>query len=310
MIESWLEQNFDTLLARDGQEIRINCPFCAGGDTDHHLYVNVYDAPVAHCFKCEWRGNHYQLLMQCGMFETARDVFDVLEGRGTPDVGEFSSLADRLSLTDKLLDTPQDLEMPDWFVPFKYGGKLDTHAGMVFRYACNRMDLSDILAYGVGYCKDTTHPAAFRLILPVERGFWQGRSISSNSRAKYLSTSSPKGDVLFNAGALDSQGTLYIAEGILSAIALGPKALAILGKRATRGQIKRMLARAQAREVIIALDAGEAYSPGTIELAKAFANIGAQVKIRNYAFGDPDNYTEYTDIPFTDRYEIEAALSF
>ena len=117
-----------------------------------------------------------------------------------------------------------------------------------------------------------------------------------------------KGDVLFNYSALHQHPELFVAEGIISALALGPNSVAIIGKSATEAQAKRIASSRRVEQVTIAFDADTEFSKGVTDLADVLAGHGKEVIIRQYAEGDPDSCDVYTEKPYSIRYKVFAGL--
>jgi len=59
----WLMSEFDRVVDTTS-DWRVDCPFCSIADTKQHMYVSK-NKPVAHCFRCDWKGSHYSLVKEC-----------------------------------------------------------------------------------------------------------------------------------------------------------------------------------------------------------------------------------------------------
>lgn len=305
-IESWLENQFyGSVLRGNGDELRVNCPFPHrdGADTKYHMHVNV-SKPVAHCFKCNWGGTHFELVRQVTGAESYAEVYLILQGQRT-------SLASYTTVVEQLRQRRREAKsvewMPKWFKPF--GKNLDgIYSELVLQYAIDRrISIDDILKHKFGYCTDMDCEYAMRLVMPVERGYFQARSITENSRDKYLSPGTQKEDRLFNYQALDSD-ELVICEGIISALASGSSAVALLGKVATPKQAQR-LAQSRAKRVVLAMDADAVGDKAVSKLAKLLDANGKEVLIRQYEQGDPADGYGYVDRLWNLQYEIERMFS-
>jgi len=151
----------------------------------------------------------------------------------------------------------------------------------------------------------STEDGLGKLVLPVERGWWQERNISDpNPKPKYRSTHAPIEDRLYNWQAL-SRREVYITEGIISAACLGDKAVALCGKSATPQQMRR-LGLSSVERYTVCLDA-DAQSEATA-LAKDLSNFGKEVVIRVYSEGDPASCRIYDDVEFSWKSSIEMRL--
>jgi hypothetical protein len=128
------------------------------------------------------------------------------------------------------------------------------------------------------------------LVFPVEKGWWQYRHLIG-SRQRYVSCATPKDDKLYNWQALD-RDVIYVAEGIISAAAIGPDAVALCGKEPTFEQLER-LAYCNASKITVCLDADAKDNAETLAIALSRGN--REVWIRQYDDGDPASCIYYTD---------------
>jgi hypothetical protein len=252
------------------------------------------------------------LVKQVTGAESYAEVLRYLGGQAYTSVNGYETVADRLKamwLTERNQAKPENTtEMPYWFVPFPTQAPGDMHARMVLKYALSRLSANDILWHNVGYCADVDEKLwNYRVIFPIERGFFQGRLINNNGRAKYLSPKMEKEDRLFNYVALQRHQHVYIAEGIISALALGPNAIAVIGKAATDEQTFR-IANSRVERYTIAFDADTEFSKGITDLADRLVAFGRDVVIRQYAEGDPDSCQIYTEKEYNLRYKVFAGL--
>lgn len=311
-IARWLQREFGDV-TRSGQDVRVDCPFCSEPDTKQHLYVNIAK-PVAHCFRCDWSGTHFQLVREIVGAESYAEVVHHLQGTGSrTNISGYQSVADRLkSMFVEGGSRPKlALDMPEWFKSFNANERItDPHASVVLDYALQRLTVNSIIWHDVGYCTSDDpmlRMLRWRVVFPVENGFWQARTIGRSTYAKYISPQMEKGDVLFNYVALDRHPELYVAEGIISALALGPSAVAVIGKGATEAQAKR-IAKSQVGRVTIAFDAGTEFSKGVTQLADVLVSHGKDVIIRQYTEGDPDSCHVFTEEPYSMKYRVFAGL--
>lgn len=297
----WLEYEFgDVVSAKGGAEQRVNCPFCPIPDTKHHLYVSMRK-PVAHCFRCDWSGSHFDMIREVTDADSYAEIWKILKSPKT--VADYKTVAEQLVRCQEYeVLEHQILSMPLWFSTFK-----DNHASvsakMILKYALKRVDMNTVVDYNFGYCKDMNSIYRMRLIIPVERGFFQARAINPGSAVKYLSPSLPVGDRLFNYNALSMYEHVFICEGIFSAIALGNAAVAVLGKSANDEQMRR-LASSDTTAFTIAFDADTQFSDGVNELAKYLSAHDKCVRIREYVEGDPDSCNEFNEIEYDLKYRI------
>jgi DNA primase len=304
-IERWAFRFFEDSAVMTGSEsdIRVDCPFC--GDTKKHLYISTVK-PVAHCFKCEWRGSWLYLVKEAADLDSYAEAAQHL----THPLGlaDYETVADRLSrrASTAAHDSGIHVRMPEWFVPFSLDST-SQYARMILTYALRRVTVDDVFYYGMGYCSDHSHVAAWRLIIPIERGFWTARSIMPHVTPKYLTPEFSKRDRLFNPIALTLGGTLYVAEGVFSGIALGKSATAVLGKSATDEQAER-LAQAKAKRIVVAFDADARAGDRTMALADHLMDRGKTVLVRRYAWGDPEDCELWNDVAYDWGYRMRVGL--
>jgi hypothetical protein len=134
--------------------------------------------------------------------------------------------------------------------------------------------------YNLGYA----HSIGYRVIIPIEYGYWQGRRIFKWDEPKYLNPDIPSREVLFNSRALNEYNEVVICEGAFSAMAVGYNAIALISKEATKEKMDRLL-KSQIESFIIALEPG-AYSSMS-KLAERLHRNGCKVVLWKYSTGDP-----------------------
>lgn len=202
-------------------------------------------------------------------------------------------------------------EMPDHYKPLlPQPNPLPAEYKYIYKYALVRkFSTAQIEFYGLGLSIDYKYRC--RLIIPVERGYFQARAIFGQTKPKYTNPEHPKEDRLFNHRFLGYK-RIAICEGAFSAIAASRDkdcpAVAILGKKATYEQMLR-IARSKPEVVEIAFDAGTETDDSTLELAGFLHSHNIMVYIRAYEFGDPDECDKYNIYRFTPSYTLRARLS-
>jgi hypothetical protein len=145
----------------------------------------------------------------------------------------------------------------------------------------------------------------YRVIIPIEKGYWQARRLFSWLEPKYLNPSEPATDILFNAPALEMYDEVVVCEGFFSAIAVGDNAIALIGKEPTKEKMARLIS-SNASSFIIALEAGAFLSMG--KLADALRRAGKQVTIWKYETGDPADNNNYEEIPYNLKAKVSMLL--
>lgn len=285
MIREWLESAVgDVIEASNGNELRINCPFCESRigkpDVKHHMYVSTA-SPVAMCFRCTWQGNYISLIISVSGCSYAEALKQLESQSPTPNVARFEKLFSPCGM----VTGPKISYKPDGFCALSAHDDLTKEALAVRNYLINRRMIPQAIVYKyMGWA-----PGTNRAWILIDSDFWQGRLIIPGD-PKYISPPWPKGDALWNAGALEGRHAI-ICEGVLSAIAVGSNALALCGKTITQPQAKR-IARSRVGSITIMLDADATrYS---YDIAKALEENGYSgvLKIHELEQGDPTDGLE------------------
>ena len=116
-IENWLGRLGDVYPTSDGEDLRVDCPFCSARDgredNGAHLYVSQV-SPVAHCFRCSWAGHWVKLIIAV----EGCSYGDALSYIETPpvDITRF----DRLHSPRGLSNTKELLDQPDGSKPLMW----------------------------------------------------------------------------------------------------------------------------------------------------------------------------------------------
>lgn len=258
-----------------GEQYQVNCPFC--GDTRRRLNISycygVTDkktrSPNRHLFHCfnekchQDRANWQQL-------------YDRLDQAGyRPGQATISA---PLANTSNSADSPiaRPIALPARFIPLHL---LDLEHAAV-QYVVSRgfdpLELSAI--WGVGYCHsdpDSIPPLEERLVIPIyslRRSFglpgedsnqacpvltgWQARALDKDTLPKYLTAQGfQKSSVLYGLPqALATRGPVYLCEGATDCWAIGPGAVALLGKTISPAQISLLERYFRPRPIVILLD--------------------------------------------------------
>ncbi len=178
MLLKWLRTEFNYVNESSSNDYRVDCPFCVAHDTKQHLYISI-SKPVAHCFKCGWKGTWFGLIKEISGAESCAEVWRMLKDP-IPNIINYEAVAERLAKSGYAICKQELSEMPDWFMPFHEPNGNSLHRKLVLAYALKRMTETEIVRYGIGYCKDANSANAMRLVIPVERGYYQARSIHKN----------------------------------------------------------------------------------------------------------------------------------
>lgn len=266
MILSWLHSRFDeVIMASNDEEARVNCPFCEGrigdADDDKHLYVNV-DDPKVHCFRCEWKGNWLDLIIQASDTSYAEALY-LLE-TAKPRVSKW---------TAKKLVIKKVPYSPPGFKSLVGGPKhnWDMEMRACWNYLMKRIK-PELVDYRVGSISGTN-----RVWFLVDEGYWTGRAII-NMEPRYLNSSVKKANTLWNWQCLKPKAEITITEGIFGVYAVGPYGVALLGKSITYEQARRIVESNPSR-VTIMLDKGCDLESDQVYVTLKLAGINCRVRI-------------------------------
>lgn len=292
-ILSWLEDNFTEVLPYDAQNVRVNCPFCAHTDTNHHLHVST-DQSMFHCFRCGESGSWVSLIKRVERISTQEALSRIQVAEGyTPLwklLREQHAVAPISTMPEDFITIQDAVDSSD--IGISLAG--DT-AKKYVRLRLRNLPKTDA-HYAIPYYLERwgvwRERGSGSLVMPVEAGWWQQRSIWPGQGPKYISSHSPKEARLFNAGALNTESTVYVAEGIFSAVYLGKAGIALCGKEVTNEQLYR-LERAPVSKYVVCLDSDA--EQDALKLAEALHGAGKEVVVRKYYGGDPAEYDHYDD---------------
>lgn len=209
-------------------QVRYNCPFCEDGK--FRFYVHLRKR-LYHCQKCKSSGKIEELKSTVSEFEEKVNKFM------NPKVG--------------VKEKEADINFP----ASGYKTPITKEDGLPYKYLIKRgiTDL-EMKKYSMGYCSHGLFSE--RIIIPVYDNkklvYFVARSFT-NLVPKYLNSPSPKEEVIFKTfdGVVDRA---IVVEGIFDAIRVGKifPAIALLGKRITKGQINKIME--VAKSVIVVLD--------------------------------------------------------
>lgn len=267
-----------------GEQYQVNCPFC--GDTRRRLNINhcygVTDtrtrSPNRHLFHCfnekchEDRANWqrlYSRLVQAGYQPSQATI--------SAPVGNTSNTAEPNTFE---LPAARPIALPANFIPLHLLNLKHAAVQYVVSRGFDFLELSAI--WGVGYCRsdpDSNPLLEDRLVIPIYRiqptlsstsvtntttansqchilAGWQARALDSDSQQKYLTAQGfQKSSVLYGLPqAIATRGPVYLCEGVTDCWAIGPGAVALLGKTISPAQIGLLQRYFSQRQIVILLD--------------------------------------------------------
>lgn len=227
-------------------DLQINCPFC-DHDYKQHLHISLVKNAI-HCFKCGYGGswvNFVMTILGCSYAEAIQELYVV------PKIREDISEVVYEQLTKKPIEqsSSHKLKLPVDFQLLKESNSAP--AKQVMRYLNNRgFAKEDWEFYNFGICT-ATHP--FRVIIPVEDGYYQARAITSWMQPKYLNPKTEARHFIFNSAALELYDEVVICEGVFNAMTVGKNAIAIIGKELPLEKLQRLVD-SKVKGFIVALD--------------------------------------------------------
>lgn len=297
MITNWVYANFEQVKPA-ANDLMVCCPFCAH-DTKFHMGIRL-DKPMVNCFKCGWSGSWWSLIKEvCGTESWAEAYHQLHQPAGIRD---FETVVARLR--ERKADRKVLSDMPEWYEAFagmstKYiVAEFPQQAKLVLKYAYKRLSWENIVKHSIGWCANVNHPCALRMVIPIERGYYQARAINGHTARKYLNPDFPIEDRLFNYQALEQHSHVYICEGAISAIAVGDNAVATLGANgATLGQRKRLV-RSKVDKFTLVVEPEQVAIDKAVALGTFLQDYGKDVWIRQYKEGDPADSELFEEFSF------------
>lgn len=314
-IENWIYRSFsDVKSYKDGSELRVMCPICKqdghGPDTDYHLHISLVKE-VAHCFRCDFGTRSYTHLISKVEGCSYSEALLVL-GNARDEIIPLYILRRKEKESSIVSQFPTHVVGRDFLTirdAITKGGLAARHAIRAAEYIKKRLsgicpwqfylDVWGVFPGADGYGK---------LVFPVEDGWWQYRHISAGyTGPKYVSCSRPKEHTLYNAQALRIHDTVYVAEGIISAAAVGLNCVALCGKKATPRQLARLGTVRRVKTYVLCLDANT--TEESLWLARALRRYGKKITLRTYDKGDPASSRYYKEIQHCFSSEVARRLA-
>lgn len=296
---NWMLNNLDDVIIQDlSNEIQVNCPFCMyrrnSPDIKHHMYVNKYNR-LAHCFRCDWRGNWISLIME---FEGCSYTEALLKISSRPLLEDYQEAVNRLKSNYDIHEIASiDDPFPKGFISLDRDNNDSFLGKIAIAYLKRRGIPEDFIYSGIFGIVS----GVMRVYILASDTYWQGRTLlNSDGVRKYQNPQKDIGDTL---GLWDISGLneyinslgpdLYVCEGLFSALAMirrGIPALALLGKYARKEQLERF--RTIDKNIVIMLDSDAIEDAWKI--AEDLNNIGVHdVRVAQLKEGDPETCEDY-----------------
>lgn len=225
-----------------GEHYNVDCPLC--GDRRQRLSISYQwleyvpllrrrRVELAHCYNEQCR------VYDASFWEPIAEAVERFKLGLQPLDSSASSTAD----AEAVHASPTRVRLPDGMTPFAQ--LPDDHPAVQFvrrKYHPDLMAIWRDPSYGIGFVDAyaTSVPTARdRVIFPIwyqgETVGWQGRTIHSDVSPRWY-TSPGFAKVVYRGDAVPPHVVPVIAEGIVSALACGPRGVAIFGKTVTAWQ--------------------------------------------------------------------------
>lgn len=270
-----------SLPAGDG-ELRFLCPQCVkrkgSQDSSGHLYVNVQQGKF-NCFRCGWKGYVSYLLKVLGISVHAQ-------------VADWKQVASGMSLfTGVKVDESYDNTVPIEY-PCEVAHPLNSPAA--WNYLLERgLNEQHVNYYQmVVGCEGQWKT---RIFIPTlhegEVVFWVARTFAGQE-PKYMNPSGvSKKHYWFGLEQAKQFDWVIVTEGVFSAIAAGPNAIAAFGKSVSKEQ-REQLIDAGFKTIFVSLD-GDARKEA-MELCSWLHSRGQDVRLVDLAYGeDPASISDF-----------------
>jgi DNA primase len=265
----FVEDNFsDFRLESGGSEYSLPCPFHGDKPGDRHLYAN-FDSGLWVCFRCEEKGNFFQLVRRMALDDHSIEAKEYLQGLddvpdGTGDLVKLGvAVEEEVSIPPPTATplVPPTGTVPAWEKQDSTIIELRRRRG--FEYVLSRgVAPAAIEFYGVRVGIAGKYEG--RVLIPVIHPIlqqpvgWIARAYLPLLAPKVLNTPSVGGRSIdecpFN---LDKAIGLYkdvvLVEGVFDAMKHGPRFLSLQGKTLTSGQ-RNTIVKARFDAVTVLLD--------------------------------------------------------
>ena len=292
-LKPWLEARLGKRVEKHGVEWGIPCPECdVGRAKEFRLWWNT-EKNVGTCYKCHRAFNTVSLVQAVEAVSFAGALRLVKEHT----VGGVLSLAGLQQRVKQAFAAPivekveplAPIDLPPEFIAASNAPEDEWPAYLMERVGSRKT----ILDYGIGWCSRGFY--ANRMVVPVRMAgatvSFVARDMTGRAERKVLY---PKGTktsrMLFNYDRASQFDQVVLVEGVLDALRVGPRGMAIFGTSLSDAQV-RLLADSQAREVVVMLDGDDAGVLGTSKLVARLRTTHRVRVVRLPSGRDPDDFS-------------------
>jgi hypothetical protein len=298
-IEPFVYRWFDDPIKYGGNDdgYRVNCPFCNDRygtyDEDRKLHISVIKQ-VVHCFRCDYSANWVRFIMEVAHINYVQALGELYV---VPNVKNYQNIDEVFDVRPSV-NFSNIVKLPEDFIGLWESSTALLHE-RAKRYMKSRGFRKNVwVKYGIG----TSEKIGWRVIIPIEENYWQGRALSKSIEPKYKNPPTESRHYVFNSQALELYEEVVICEGVFSAMSIGDNVVGLLRKHATQEQITRLID-VNVKKYIVTIEPGA--FPSMSKLADKLIRGGKDVDIWNYVDGDPN---EYSTPPEKLRYDLHTKL--
>lgn len=300
-IDSFVHRNFQDPESYGNPQTdwAVNCPFCLDvigkHDSGHHLHISIIKQTV-HCFRCGYAASWIVFVRDMTGFPYWRIIGELYY---KPRLVDWHNISKSVDVSD---DKVHDSSLPSGFISLlEARGNMSNFAR---QYLYKRgFGKSYWKRYNLGVSDDLPG----RVIIPIERGYWQARAIMNFISPKYINPKNPAKDVIFNGVALNMYDEIVICEGAFSAMAIGDNAIALIGKEAPAEKLARLID-SNVTSFVLAVEP-DAF-PTMRKLADNLQRNGKNVTVWKYLNGDPaDPDGRYVEMSYTFDAKVRMLLN-
>ena len=274
------------VISNEGDEIFCYCPFCNKGKK--HFSINKENG-VYHCYKCNSKGNFYQLIYYLEGVPYYEINSLLQEYRENIPLYQLEKIYNEAKVK-------KQQSIPDWTVNTQPIAHFSSLCNQAKKYLLKRgidMELATELGVRVGTSGRYQGMVIFPVIEDnlvvnfVARRFMGGgkRYDGPHKEEGYWK----KSHLVWNLNRIPSDSSVVIVEGIFDAISLLDKNVgAILGKTITNTQMIKIAEKAS--EVTILMDAN--FTEEGLKIARTFIGFVDKVFLATMLDGDPSSNRE------------------